>query len=59
MKSYKPKWVNSILYIIGVNSLRLGGLHLSYNLTNYDHRIISKTDNELNVPVFIIETVKI
>ena len=28
LKASKPKWVNTILNIIGVNSLRLWGLHL-------------------------------
>ena len=27
MEAFEPKWVNSILYIIGVNVFRLGGLH--------------------------------
>ena len=31
LKAYKPKWFKSILNIIGVNSLRLGGLHSSYS----------------------------
>ena len=25
---YEPKWVNPVLNLIGVNSLRLGGFHL-------------------------------
>ena len=28
MEASKPKWVNPVLDIIGVNSLRLGGLHV-------------------------------
>ena len=28
LKASKPKWVNSVLNIIGVNSLRLGGLQI-------------------------------
>ena len=28
IEAFEPKWVNSILYIIGVNSLRLGGLQI-------------------------------
>ena len=28
MEWFKPKWVNSILNITGVNSLRLGGLNI-------------------------------
>ena len=30
MEAYEPKWVNSILNTIRVNSLRLGGLHVSF-----------------------------
>ena len=30
LKASEPKWVNSILNIIGVNSLRLEGLHMIY-----------------------------
>ena len=29
MEASEPKWINSILNIIGVNSLKLGGHHLS------------------------------
>ena len=29
MEASEPKWVNPVLNIIGVNSLRLGGLQLS------------------------------
>ena len=28
MVAFDPKWVNPVLYIIGVNSLRLGSPHL-------------------------------
>ena len=28
MEASEPNWVNSILNIIGVNSLKLGGLHV-------------------------------
>ena len=31
MKAFEPKWVNSIWNIIGVNSLRIGGLHIYTN----------------------------
>ena len=31
MKAFMPKWVNPILNSIGVNSLRLGGLHINYD----------------------------
>ena len=32
LEASKPKWVNPILNIIGVNPLRLGGLHLNYGI---------------------------
>ena len=32
MKVSETKWVNSVLNIIGVNSLRLGGLHTNSNI---------------------------
>ena len=31
MEAFEPKWLNPILDIIGVNSLRLGDLHLDLN----------------------------
>ena len=31
MEDSKPKWVNSILNIIGVNSSRLGEFHLNHD----------------------------
>ena len=31
MKAFGPKWVNYILDIIGVSSLRLGDLHIHVN----------------------------
>ena len=34
MEASKPKWVNPILNIIGVNSLRLGGLHIIFPLNS-------------------------
>ena len=30
MEASKPKWVNPVLNTIGVNSLRLGGLQITY-----------------------------
>ena len=30
MEAFEPKWLNPILEIIGVNSLKLGDLHLDY-----------------------------
>ena len=35
MKASMPKWVNSILDIIWVNSLKLGGLHTTYHKFQY------------------------
>ena len=32
LRAFKPKWVNSILNKIGVNSIRLGGLY--FNILN-------------------------
>ena len=50
MEAFKPKWVNSILNTIEVNSLRLGSLQIvqinDHNLReNYD------TDEMVNVMV--------
>ena len=36
MESFKPKWVNSILDISGVNSLRLGGLHIIRRMIKFN-----------------------
>ena len=33
MEASEPKWVNPVLNIIGVNSLRLGGLHITVLIT--------------------------
>ena len=52
MKASEPKWVNPILYIIGVNSLRLGGFLLSFvylsefNICLNKRKILFITDNE-------------
>ena len=39
LEAFEPKSVNSLLNIIGVNSLRLGGLHLQDNEKNNISRI--------------------
>ena len=36
MESSEPKYVNPVLNIIGVNSLRLGGLHIYIDLNLCD-----------------------
>ena len=46
MEASEPKLVNPVLNIIGVNSLRLGGLHIPYTI----HKI--KTI-KINKKVFI------
>ena len=33
MEASEPKWVNSILYIIGVNLLKLGGFQIVFGVT--------------------------
>ena len=52
MEASEPKWVNPLSNIIGVNSLRLGGLHicLSYwiikkKIFGYSFAIKTKSDN--------------
>ena len=34
LEATEPKWVNPVLNIIGVNSLRLGGFQLCLSITN-------------------------
>ena len=43
MEAYEPKWVNPVLNIIGVNSLKLGGLHICIGLL-YDQGAAIKSD---------------
>ena len=33
LEAFEPKWVDSILNVIGVNSLGVGGLQFLYNIT--------------------------
>ena len=38
MEASEPKWLNPILNIISVNSLRLGGIHIYYNLFKWNRK---------------------
>ena len=46
MEASEPKWVNPILDIIGVNSLRLGGLHIMHKYFNELYKYKVKVDLE-------------
>ena len=39
MEAFEPKWVNPVLNIIGVNSFRLGGLHISWEKCNIQLKV--------------------
>ena len=41
MKASKPEWINPVLNIIGVNSLKLEGLQLYYALLRNDLDIVA------------------
>ena len=59
MEAFKPKWVNPLLDIIGVNLLRLRGLQIMFirKFTKYTKIIKIKTNNDnqnnLQVPIVI------
>ena len=51
MKAYEPKWINYILNVIGVNSLRFEGLHIynksSIPISQKRHSISQKNNQKI------------
>ena len=50
MEAFEPKWVNSILNITGVNTLRLGDhFHIHYYITWSDEVGLDNEKENLNI----------
>ena len=53
MKAFEPKWVNSILNIIGFHSLTFGGLHTICKNDILESNILKETKNGRNTVLLI------